>query len=206
MSRALSNAIRRTPQLYRRTSGAVSLLVSALLSWGCAGDPEQAQRETRSPTVAATTAPSSFGIDPLVSINQVMVALVDHAAHHLWDLGRAGAAPQTDREWTEVEHHAIQLAAGASWIATGGAGQADAGWVTQLPWKRYASQVNEEAVAALQAARAKDLNAVLAAGDALIEACEGRHREFKPALPTEGVVHPGISTSRASNETCAARR
>ena len=196
MSRARSNAIHRAPRPYRRTSGAVSLLVSALLSWGCAGDPEQAPRETRSPTVAATTAPSSFGIEPMVSINQVMVAVVDHAAHHLWDLGRTGAAPETDREWMEVEHHAIQLAAGASFIATGGAGQADAGWVTQLPWKRYARQVNEEAVAALEAARAKDLDGVLAAGDAISEACEGCHREFNPDLPTEGVVHPHIYEPR----------
>jgi cytochrome c556 len=132
----------------------------------------------------------------MVSINQVMVALVDHAAHHLWDLGRAGAAPETDRDWIEVEQHAIQLAAGASWIATGGAGQADAGWVAQLPWKRYATQVSQEAVAALEAARAKDLEGVLAAGDALIEACEGCHREFKPDLPTEGVVHPHIYEPR----------
>jgi hypothetical protein len=191
-----SNDIHPTPRLFRSAGGAVTLLVSALLSWGCAGDSDPAQRETRSPTVAATTAPSSFGIDPLVSINQVMVALVDHAAHHLWDLGRSGAAPETDRDWTEVEHHAVQLAAGASWIATGGAGQADAGWVTQLPWKRYAAQLNEEAVAALEAARAKDLEGVLAAGDAIIEACEGCHREFKPDLPTEGVVHPHIYEPR----------
>jgi hypothetical protein len=171
------------------------LLIPALLWLGC-GDPERAQSAPRSPTVAAPTAPSSFGIDPLVSINQVMVGLVDHSAHHLWDLGRSGAAPETDRDWTEVEHHAIQLAAGASWIATGGAGQADAGWVRQLPWKRYASQVNDEAIAALEAAKARNLEAVLAAGDAIIEACEGCHREFKPDLPTEGVVHPHIYEPR----------
>ena len=195
MTRARS-AIRRTPHLLPRIGCAVSLLISAALWSGCAGDREAAQPETRSPTVAAATVPSSFGIDPLVSINQVMVALMDHAAHHLWDLGRTGAAPESDRDWTEVEHHAIQLAAGASWIATGGAGQADAGWATQLTWKRYATQVNEEALAALEAARAKDLDGVLAAGDAMIEACEACHREFKPELPTEGVVHPHIYEPR----------
>jgi hypothetical protein len=174
----------------------VSLLVSALLSWGCAGEPERAQPDAPSPAAAAPAVPTSFGIDPLVSINEVMVGLVDHAAHHLWDLGRAGAAPRTEREWTEVEHHAIQLAAAASWIATGGAGQADVGWVNQLSWKRYARQVNEEALAALGAARIEDLEGVLAAGDAIIEACEGCHREFKPDLPTEGVVHPHIYEPR----------
>jgi hypothetical protein len=138
----------------------------------------------------------SFGIDPLVSINAVMVGLVDHSAHHIWDLGREGAAPTTDRDWSEVEHHAIQLAAGASWIATGGAGQADAGWVRQVPWKGYAATVNRGAVDALEAARQRDLDAVLAAGDRIIEACEGCHKEFKPDLPTEGIVHPHVYEPR----------
>jgi hypothetical protein len=30
----------------------------------------------------------------------------------------------------------------------------------------------------------------------MIEACEGWHREFKPDLPTEGVVHPHIYEPR----------
>jgi cytochrome c556 len=125
-----------------------------------------------------------------------MVGLVDHAAHHIWDLGREGAAPATEDDWTEVEHHAIQLAAGASWIATGGAGEPDAGWVRQLPWREYATKVNEGAMAALAAARARNLEGVLAAGDQIIEACEGCHAEFKPDLPTEGIVHPHIYEPR----------
>jgi hypothetical protein len=162
---------------------------------GCAAPSEPPPESGAAPQTQSAGSPS-FGIEPRISINAVMVGLVDHAAHHIWDLGREGAAPESDKDWMEVEHHAIQLAAGASWIATGGAGEPDAGWVRQLPWKDYAARVNEGAVTALEAARARKLEDVLAAGDRIIEACEGCHAEFKPDLPTEGIVHPHIYEPR----------
>jgi hypothetical protein len=169
--------------------GSLLLSLALLLFFGCASEPAPG------PQAAAPAGPS-FGIDPLVSINAVMVGLVDHSAHQIWDLGREGAAPETDHEWMEVEHHAIQLAAGASWIATGGTGEPDAGWVRQGTWSEWATGVNEGAIAALEAARLKDLPAVLTAGDEIIEACEGCHKEFKPDLPTEGIMHPHIYEPR----------
>ena len=166
---------------------------------GCAADPESGRDsgpiESLPPSSTEPAGPS-FAIAPLVSINEVMVGLVDHSAHHLWDLGREGAAPKTDRDWLEVEHHSIQLVAGASWIATGGAGEADGGWVRQITWTEHARSLNGGAFDALQAARSRDLAAVLAAGDRIIEACEACHQDFKPDLPTEGVVHPHIYEPR----------
>jgi hypothetical protein len=176
------------------------LLVLAMAGlMGCRAESERAPESgsAESPPPPATVpAGPSLTIEPLVSINEVMVALIDHAAHHLWDLGREGAAPKTDRDWMEAEHHAIQLAAGASWIATGGAGEADSGWVRQSTWTGHARKLNDGAFDALLAARARDLPEVLAAGDRVIEACEACHREFKPELPTEGVVHPHIYEPR----------
>ncbi len=45
-----------------------------------------------------------------VSINALMVTLVDHAAHHIWDYG-AMEREIRDEEWTIIEYYAIQLAA-----------------------------------------------------------------------------------------------
>jgi hypothetical protein len=166
---------------------------------GCGTESERGPEHTQAgspPPPSAEPAGPSLSIDPLVSINEVMVGLIDHAAHHLWDLGRDGAAPATDRDWLEVEHHAIQLAAGASWIATGGAGEADSGWVRQTTWNEHARKLNDGAFDALLAARERDLAAVLGAGDRVIAACEACHQEFKPDLPTEGVVHPHIYEPR----------
>ena len=42
-----------------------------------------------------------------VSINAVMVALVDHAGHQLWNVEGEGQAPKTDADWENVEEHAV---------------------------------------------------------------------------------------------------
>lgn len=129
-------------------------------------------------------------VAPRTSLNAVMVGLVDHAAHRIWDLGRDGMGPQTSADWQEVEHHAIQLIAGGTYITFGGTGVLDADWVQQPSWQSYSADVANAGVLALDAANRRDLADVLLAGDSLIMACEGCHQEYKPALPTEGIVHP----------------
>lgn len=129
-------------------------------------------------------------VPPAVTINHVMVAQIDHASHELWDAARDVKTPRTEQDWRELQHHAIQVAAAGTWIAIGGNGQADPGFVKLVGWTEYAQKMTDAAVAAMRATDGKDLKALLGAGDALIEACEGCHKEFKPALPSEGYVHP----------------
>ena len=80
------------------------------------------------PSPVEQSVPAAPAVAPAVSVNAVMVALVDHAGHAIWDAGREGQAPQTDADWLEIEHHAIQIAAAGSWVAQGGSGEADPGW------------------------------------------------------------------------------
>jgi len=123
-----------------------------------------------------------------VSINALMVTLIDHSAHYLWDY-----ANQTrfmgDEEWLAIEYYGIQLAAAAPLITLGGTGPADAGWVADARWTAYAGQMMEGAQMAMNAARLQDVALLQSAGDRLIEACEGCHEDFKPDLPTEGLEH-----------------
>ena len=57
---------------------------------------------------------------PEVSINEVMVALVDHAGHNLWEVEREGKAPKTEADWQNVWEHAVQIAAAGPAISAGG--------------------------------------------------------------------------------------
>jgi hypothetical protein len=50
--------------------------------------------------------------------------------------------------------------------------------------------MTDAAVAAVDATHEKDLPALLAAGDQLVDTCERCHTEFKPDLPSEGIMHP----------------
>ena len=132
----------------------------------------------------------TLAVPPAISINAAMVGLVDHASHAIWDTGIEGQAPQTDRDWETIAHYAIQLATAGTWITLGGTGPEDAGWVQQPNWATYTREMTDGALAALEAAHGKNLDALSTAGDQIVEACERCHTQYKPDLPTEGITHP----------------
>ena len=134
------------------------------------------QSEGRAPVVPLQT-----------SINALMVALVDHAAHEIWTAGAAETL--TERDWQMVEQHAIQLVSSGTLISIGGTGVADAGWVQAPAWQQWTQQLTDGALAALAAVKATDQEAVDAAGGEILDACVGCHEEFKPEVPTEGIMH-----------------
>jgi hypothetical protein len=132
---------------------------------------------------------SSTTSGPPVSINAEMVALVDHAGHELWDLERDGKAPKSADEWVTAEEHATQLAAAGSLIMLAGSGPNDKTLTSQPGWQKWSRALSDAGVTAMKAAEAKDMKALVAANGRLVEACEGCHKEFKPALPSEGINH-----------------
>jgi hypothetical protein len=71
------------------------------------------------------------GFLPLgMSINQLMVAIVDDAAHGLWEGGNTDM-PLSELEWVEIQMNTFQLEAAATLISLGGTGPADRGWVSR---------------------------------------------------------------------------
>jgi cytochrome c556 len=118
-----------------------------------------------------------------------MVALIDHAGHELWDVEKQKRGPKTDAGWREVEHHAIQLAAAGPLISLGGAGARDATWAQTPSWRTHAQKMSTAALAAVDAAKAKNFESLVKANGQLVDACEGCHKEFKPDIPSEGITH-----------------
>jgi cytochrome c556 len=149
-----------------------------------------AQEAVSPPTAVAQAAPTTA--KPEVSINEVMVALVDHAGHRLWDVEQEGKAPKTDADWQEVWEHAVQIAAAGPAITVGGTGPSDAVWVNSPSWHTYAQRMSDAGVAARNAAKSKNLDGLVRANGQLVESCVGCHKEFKPALPTEGILHTHV--------------
>jgi len=149
-----------------------------------------AQQESASSPAGDEGAPTTA--KPEVSINAVMVALIDHAGHQLWNVEVEGKAPKTDADWENVQEHAVQIAAAGPAITVGGTGPSDAVWVKSPSWQSYAQRMSDAGVAAMNAAKSKDLSALVKANGQLVESCVGCHKEFKPDLPTEGIVHSHI--------------
>jgi cytochrome c556 len=145
------------------------------------------QQEAQPPAAVEPAAPTTAKLD--VSINEVMVALIDHAGHNLWNVEQEGKAPKTDADWQVVQEHAVQIAAAGPAITVGGAGSRDAEWVKTPSWLMYAQRMSDAGVAALRAAKSKDQRALVTANGQLVDTCEQCHKEFKPDLPTEGIVH-----------------
>jgi hypothetical protein len=123
-----------------------------------------------------------------VSINAVMVTLIDHSAHYLWDYGGM-ERDITPEEWRTVEYYAIQLAAAGPMLMLGGSGPLDDTWVESPDWLEHARNMTSAAKLALDAAERKDKALLLSLGDALTASCEGCHEHFKPGIPTEGYSH-----------------
>jgi hypothetical protein len=163
-------------------------VVCVLLS-ACSRSPTEPVARAEPVATTATVESAPGIVTPEVSINAVMVALIDHAAHSLWAVEQNGRAPQTDKDWQVVEEHAVQIAAAGPAVTAGGTGPTDAAWVKSPSWHTYAQGMTNAGIDAMQAARKKDFTALVTANGQLVESCEQCHKAFKPDLPTEGIAH-----------------
>ena len=123
-----------------------------------------------------------------ISINALMVGVVDDVAHDIWEGGNKNSALNA-REWIVIEEHAAQLQAVATLVSLGGTGQADRGWVTSPAWQDWSRKLRDVGVTVKRAADGKSQMALRSAGDDLVGVCEGCHKQFKPDVPTEGIMH-----------------
>lgn len=173
----------------RRNTGTLGCTLAALLVIGACSAPQQQAAPAPAPAPAAPTPPV---VKMPVSINAAMVRLVDHSAHDLWDLERAGRQPKTEKDWEDAEHHATQMVLAAATIRLEGTGPQDRLWVSDEKWHSAAQAMSEASRAALTAAEARNFDGLVAANGQLVEACEACHKAFKPALPSEGILHPHV--------------
>ncbi len=119
-----------------------------------------------------------------VSLNDMMVALINHSADPIWVAD--WNAPKSDRDWRELERHAYQLHVGGSLLPIPGTGPVDDEWVAEPGWTKWSFELRDSGMDAIRAIQARDPGAIRLAGDRIVEACEGCHIEFKFPLPTGG--------------------
>ncbi len=132
------------------------------------------------PKPAAETRPQFKGVVP---INDIMVSVVDHNAHMVWNAEDPKLAPKTDQDWHYLEHAATTLAASGNMILIPGPPADDKKWVADPEWQKYAQNLTNAGLKAVLAVDHRNLDELNAAGDDLVDTCEGCHQKFKPALP-----------------------
>ena len=134
----------------------------------------------------ATTTDREF-IEMQTSLNAIMVAVVDWAAHEVWEA--AYAETMTGRNWLTAKQYATELLAASTLVSLGGTGRADMGWVQNPVWQEWTVKLIVNTEDALRAIEVQDQGALLKAGEDLVKTCEGCHAAFKPDIPTEGIMH-----------------
>ena len=113
-----------------------------------------------------------------LTIREIMESVITPASNTLW----AVEDPQSDEEWRALEHAAIATIAASALVAQGGAGSEDDEWASKPEWRAFNEVMLKAAMDALAAVRARDLDALFAANDALYPPCEGCHVAFNPGV------------------------
>lgn len=162
-----------------RTLAAVSVCCAlAVAPAGCS------RSQPGAPTPAAPAADAPAGISKLpVSLNEVMVALVNESADPIWIA--AARPPESDEHWRAVERAAYQIELAGALLAIPGTGARDAEWTANPQWQSFTTALTQAGKQSVAAAEARDIQAVSKAGDVLVEVCEGCHKAFKPDIPTQ---------------------
>lgn len=117
-----------------------------------------------------------------VSLNAVMVSLINAAADPIWVA--TWNAPANDAEWRQLERLAYQIQIGGSLIQIPGSGPRDEEWTSDPRWIALAQQLSENGRQAVEAVRSRDRAEMDRVGNELVNTCEACHVEFKPDLPT----------------------
>ena len=126
---------------------------------------------------ATAQTPSTYIPVPLTT-SALMLDIATPATNPIWD--KSYAPELTDQDWNEAKQAASQLLAAASLISLGGSDAEEKGWTSAPEWREWSQTLANTALAALQAAEAKDQTALAAAGDSLVEDCAGCHLVFDP--------------------------
>ena len=156
----------------RKAGLAAGLAVAISLPFTLATEPTKTERDF---------------VEMQTSINALMVAVVDWAAHEVWEAAYADTL--NDRNWLTVKQYATELLVSGTLVSLGGTGRSDMGWVNTPEWQAWSVKMIDDTKVVLAAIEAQDQEALVEAGETLLVSCEGCHAVFKPTLPTEGIMH-----------------
>jgi cytochrome c556 len=150
------------------------LVGSALLISACSGAPP--------PQPAQSAQQQAGGYKPVVTLNEIMVNIVDPHSHELWD-AVGTKAPATDEEWRNIRHAAVTLAAAGNLTMMSGNGPKDQTWRDQPDWSNLSQAIANAGLAASLAVQNRDVAALNKAGDQLMQSCLSCHQAYKLLIP-----------------------
>ena len=117
-------------------------------------------------SVAMTQQPT---VKPVASVKQLMRAMIIPSSNALFNVARQ--APKDDKEWAAVENNAVILGESGNLLMIGSRAKNTAVWM-----KSSQALVDAGAIA-LKAAEARNLDALVDAGNQIVDSCETCHEK-----------------------------
>jgi cytochrome c556 len=121
-------------------------------------------------TAAMLLAGVSQAQDSASSVLNLMKSIVIPQSDIIFAVGKA--APRSDQEWAAVQQSAGRLTEAAKTLS------AQAPATNGANWLKFSQSMGDAVNRASAAANAKNVDAVLDAGDVLYESCEGCHKQY----------------------------
>jgi hypothetical protein len=147
----------------------------------CGGGAPAPAPETEGAAAAVPASAQAF--KPVMSLNQIMVDVINESAHGIWDLDIPGREPKTDEDWSAVRHAAATIAAGGSITLHGGSGAEDTKWIGMPEWQSMSQAMTDKGLQALVAAERRNMEAVRTAGNELLLTCIQCHNAYRLGIP-----------------------
>ena len=139
-----------------RSLVSVSIVVLGASSISACSPDKPVMTAQSSPASVVTVAASPPATTLPISLNAVMVALVDHASEPLWL--DAYNPPNSDARWRDAEYNAQQMAVSGKLIQLAGTGPNDIEWVANPEWKIFADEMTSEGSRIVVRARLKGVH------------------------------------------------
>lgn len=156
---------------------------------------------------ASKTKPAAADLTPYVSIKELMENMIDPIADNIFDAvgsdvsetGRIDTKPTTDEDWAKVRQGAVTLAEGTNLLKmvrpVAPPGDTNKSVGPNAPelspqqiqakidqdralWNKHVDQLRDDALKVLEIVKARNADALFAAGSDIDRACENCHLEY----------------------------
>ena len=121
--------------------------------------------------VAVGAPAQESAIVPVATVKQLCEGMITSSSDALFNVGRE--APAADDDWRAVLHSALMLAEAGNLLMLEGRARDDGEWMTM---SRALVDAGRTAISAIEA---RDVEALLAAGDEILMACETCHVPYR---------------------------
>ena len=148
----------------------VTLIVSALLLFGCSSAPEQQQQPAQQPAAQQPGQKPEFVSVP--EMKDVMDAMVMEQADILWKVTGPEDAPKDDDGWNKIDHAAIAMIETMKFLKVSHLAK------NQDDWPKKADELVNACDQARQSIKERNADKLFEAGGAIEEACSSCHKVY----------------------------